>query len=172
MRGRMLTWRQNANMHDQVSKVRPTLVKLFDQMDTARAGFLNRRQIVQGLKTLKLKIPPEVKEVFAPGKVKSLFEFMEVDKDVGVLSLDDLVEGLSRFGQEGIPIETKQIMGLLRGQKRSMKEVTDKLTTMQREVVALGYFNGLTEEDKAEAMHAVDVIDILRDETSDPDMTA
>merc|ERR1711937_984564 len=100
-----------------------------------------------------------MRDAMNPKHIAMLFEIMDKDLDVGVLSLDDLVEGFSRFAQEGVPIEVKQIIGLLHSAKMNILQVMDKSERMEREIAGLSLVSGVTEDDKEEGLQVLDAME-------------
>merc|ERR1712196_308717 len=93
-------------------------------------GSVSIKEIISGIGQMSVKLPRELQDVLKPDKLVDLFEFLDVDGS-GELSEVEFVEGVSHMALMHIPVETTQILQLLRpngGKVGRMEEVVDELS--------------------------------------------
>merc|ERR1740138_67622 len=114
----------------KMKSLAPAITQVFRNLDTTNDGAIQMREIINGIGQLSVKLPAELRDVLKPDKLVDLFEFLDVDGS-GELTETEFVEGVSHLALMNVPVETTQILQLLRHNRRKvgcMEEAVDELS--------------------------------------------
>lgn len=121
----------------------PDIVKLFDQLDTDRSGFL----VIQEMKDFETEglVPPELLDKASVESMSELFQQLDVDES-GRVNREEFIEGLLDIFLREVPVFAIQATKMLRLVRESqlkveadMRSLQDQLGTKTNER-SLGFF--------------------------------
>jgi Ca2+-binding EF-hand superfamily protein/uncharacterized membrane protein len=119
----------------RIKQCRPWIEKAFEELDITRDGNLDVMELARGLDALASKLPDELARTLEAERLVDFFDFLDSDGS-GDISLDEWIEGVNHLAlMSRVPIETAQILCLLRAQKeqiRDLKEKTENILIRQR----------------------------------------
>lgn len=105
-------------MRQRLSSLRPAFQELFRDLDTSGDGHIQIREMVEAIKA-GLTVPEQIQDIINPGRMLDLFDAIDQDKS-GDLTEDEFVAGLSCVAISEVPMETMQILHLLRSMRREL----------------------------------------------------
>jgi voltage-gated sodium channel len=93
--------------------IRPSLLELFDTLDIDQSGVLTLDEIVLAVKNRTVEFPPEIAESVTPAQMVEAFDFLDTDMS-GKIDRKEFVEGVLVMVLSSVPLETAQILHLMR----------------------------------------------------------
>jgi hypothetical protein len=96
----------------QLKRLIPSIKDVFQALDADGTGMLT----LEELNFSKVKMPQELRDIIQPDKLHDLFEFLDMDES-GEIDSKEFVDGVCHLALSSVPVETTQILQLLRSQK-------------------------------------------------------
>merc|ERR1740121_88158 len=116
---RMDSEMEKAYTRKRLKQLIPEVKQVFAQLDVSGDGFIGLGEFadhMRGLQSRKIKLPKEISKVFDPEKLadlQSFFEFLDLDGS-RTISEDEFVEGVCYLSLTNVPLETTQILQMLK----------------------------------------------------------
>jgi len=108
-------------------RILPEIEEVFDNLDSDGGGYLTIKEIKEAAKNGSLVLPEGIKEYVAPEKLQDVFDFLDVDQS-GEIDKSEFVDGVCTLVVSTVPIETTQILQLLRQTHRVLVETHGAVT--------------------------------------------
>jgi hypothetical protein len=115
---------QARDRRKRLVKMVPLLKEAFQSADTSSDGQL---QIEEVDELCKLPLPRELKLIMAKERMHDLFRCLDAD-ETGNISMDEFVKGVCHIALSEVPIETTQILSMLRVQSKVLDELQHRIT--------------------------------------------
>ena len=123
---------QRASKDTEVERIRlkkklntltPLIREHFALLDWDDDGLLNREEMLEDV-----PVPTELMPILGADAVgmTTLFDILDTD-DSGKVDEEEFVEGVLNMAMTDVPVETQQIMKLIRLQRRDLSSLTDKI---------------------------------------------
>lgn len=109
---------QNARVKRKLKRYKPIIESVFEELDVSGDDCLQISEVIEGLKNmhaLRTKIPEDLKCALSD-KLVDLFEYIDIDGS-GTLSKAEFIDGVVHLALTNVPVETIQIIQLLRFQR-------------------------------------------------------
>ncbi|CAE7509764.1 CACNA1H, partial [Symbiodinium sp. CCMP2456] len=120
----------------------PDIVKLFDQLDADRSGFL----VIQEMKDFETEglVPPELLDKASVESMSELFQQLDVDES-GRVNREEFIEGLLDIFLREVPVYSIQATKMLRLVRESQLKVEADIRSLQDQLGtkterSLGFF--------------------------------
>jgi len=117
-----------------VKKIIPEIENVFDSLDDDGSQALTIDEIELAARTGKLALPDGIKEFVEPAKLLEMFGFLDNDQS-GDITRDEFVDGVCSLVVSSVPIETTQILQLMRQTHRAAMDTLQAVqvrTTLSR----------------------------------------
>lgn len=120
-------------MRRTLKRLRPVIEAVFKILDTSGEGHVCLNEIKTGIGSVKYKIriPEELQGVLSD-RLIDLFEFIDADGS-GMLNMQEFVDGVMHVALMNVPVETTQIIQLLRSNREKMDQMEQRLQTLAGE---------------------------------------
>ncbi|CAK0875049.1 unnamed protein product [Prorocentrum cordatum] len=83
-------------------------------------------KIMQAPVLRDLDLPPELRKVLASGQIVDVCSYLDADRS-GEIDEDEFVDGIFNLMLQSVPVETTQMLQMLRSQGKSMKDIEKKI---------------------------------------------
>lgn len=120
--------RQKANeeskrnaMRKKMKLLGPKIEELFDQLDASGDGAIE----VSELSFESVTMPKELESILSSDKLQDLFAFLDLDGS-GTVEKSEFIDGIMHLTFQNVPIETTQLLQLLRSQQKLISEMHAK----------------------------------------------
>ncbi|CAK0833477.1 unnamed protein product [Prorocentrum cordatum] len=100
-------------MRKVLKRIIPEIEEVFDKLDSDRSGVLTFEEIEAASNTGELALPEDIREIVEPHRLLEIFEFLDMDQS-GDIEIDEFVDGVCSLAVSAVPIETTQILQLIR----------------------------------------------------------
>lgn len=110
----------------KLNTLTPLIREHFALLDWDNDGYLDRDEIMEDV-----AVPVELMKILNPDTdaMMTLFDILDTD-DSGKVDEEEFVEGVLHMAMTDVPVETQQIMKLMRLQRRKLDGLTDKIFEM------------------------------------------
>jgi len=112
-KGREDTEERQSSMRKLLKTLLPEIQRVFDRLDVDHSGTLDLLELEVAARQGNLNLPECIKEFVAPDRLMDVFEYLDADQS-GEIDKHEFVDGISSLAVSGVPIETTQILQLLR----------------------------------------------------------
>jgi len=115
-------------MRKQLKRLVPAIQEVFMKLDTDNEGTLSREELAQA----DIVWPQELAKTIQTDKLVDLFEFLDID-DNNQIDRKEFVDGVCHLALSSVPIETTQILQMLRLVNTRVEAIQDSLCSECRE---------------------------------------
>lgn len=116
-------------MRKVLKRIIPEIEEVFDKLDSDRSGVLTFEEIEAASNTGELALPEDIREIVEPHRLLEIFEFLDMDQS-GDIEIDEFVDGVCSLAVSAVPIETTQILQLIRRTHHSVMAMERDLQRM------------------------------------------
>merc|ERR1712032_231486 len=109
----------------QISSVKPRLYEIFEKIDKDHTGQATLQEVMQWCGD----VPEELSAFVTPEHLVSLFEVLDVDQTGGV-EQGEFVNGLLKLMLSEVPVETLQMLRMMKSMRQKMSSVDVSLQEM------------------------------------------
>jgi hypothetical protein len=113
---------KRAETRKTVKALQPQIEKLFIELDRDKDDMLSIDEVDLEFITM----PEALRYVIDEEKLRDLFEFLD-DDGSGSVDKEEFIEGVASLALQNVPIETTQILHLLRNQRDAIADIQSKL---------------------------------------------
>jgi len=117
----------------QVEHMIPLVERAFREMDVTQDDKLDREEL-ERLKEVSaskgIHLPPSLHPLLQGDTLKDLFDYLDQDNDGKVASVE-FIEGACKLALSNVPIETMQILSLLRQQRAQLVDVHELVSELR-----------------------------------------
>jgi Ca2+-binding EF-hand superfamily protein len=120
--GREDTEENQRQLRKVVKRIVPEIEEVFDKLDTDGSESLTFEEIEAATHNGELTLPDDIREIVEPHRLLEIFEFLDMDQS-GTIEKDEFVDGVGSLAVSAVPIETTQILKLMRRTHHSVMEI-------------------------------------------------
>lgn len=105
-----------------VKKLLPEIQAVFDRLDVDGSMALSLEELEEAAQSGELELPDGIKDLVDPNRVLDVFDFLDTDQS-GEINRVEFVEGICSIALSAVPIETTQILQLLRSTSQGVAHI-------------------------------------------------
>lgn len=115
-------------LRKMLKKHLPDIEEVFDKLDLDKSGCLEMAELQEAARDAKIILPEDLKEYVDPFKLLEIFDLLDADRS-GMIERSEFVDGIATLVVSAVPLETTQILALLR---QSHEVLLDSRKTLAR----------------------------------------
>lgn len=120
---------RDMRMHSLRKKLKalsPCINSIFSQLDVNGDGIIQLSEVMAGMENVKGfdALPDDLQKILVSDNLVDLYEYLDADGS-GRVDQTEFYEGVCHLALENVPIETTQMLQLLRSQHRAMELIRD-----------------------------------------------
>lgn len=109
----------------------PNIQKIFRILDKSGDGKLDFGEILERFHEIKDYVPPDLARIFSPETLVDFFEYLDEDDSL-TISEDEFVDGICHLALDSVPVETAQIIQLLRSQREQVCKLQSDVADLRQ----------------------------------------